>query len=159
MTMPSEFPSLARRWVEAFSEHISSLAALQNALRGGASRAAIRRTVTDRAVALVAMMDHLTAFGLLAGQGLEGVDERMWTQTLRYADEVRWLVPPAGVPAAELLTDLAAMQAAWERFERFVQDLPEDFPAQSAVLAAGANLGERLAEVFGPRVAPSTIVG
>jgi hypothetical protein len=159
MTMPSEFPSLARRWAEAFSEHLSSLAALREALRRGAGRVALRRAVTDEAVALVGMMDHLTAYGLLAGQGLTGIDERIWTQTLRYADAVRWLVPPAGVPAAELLTDLAAMQAAWERFERFVQDLPEDFPAQSAVLAARADLGERLAEVFGPRVAPSTIVG
>jgi len=157
--MPNEFPqSLARRWIEAFAEYLSSLAALREAL-GGASRLALRRNVTDWAVALVEMMDHLTAYGLLAGQGLTGVDERIWTQTLRYADEVRWLVPPAGVPAAELLADLAAMQAAWERFERFVGNLPEGFPAQSAVLAARADLDAGLAEVFGPRVGPTAIIG
>ncbi|HEY3787960.1 MAG TPA: hypothetical protein VGL71_03855 [Urbifossiella sp.] len=157
----NDFPHAeARRWVEEFAEFLGLSVALRALVLQNVSRHALRRTMTTRAAALVAAAEELEARGYRPGLGLAGAEADLWAQTVRYASEICWLVPPAGVPANELQADLAAMQAAWRWFENFVKDLPENFSRTSAVLASGTELrGESLAELFRPRIAPTAIVG
>jgi hypothetical protein len=153
----SPFPySLARRWVEEYAEFLCLSVALRTLARREIATAAIRKPMTLRAVALHAMADSLELHGLRPDEFLESPDAEVWVQMVPFASAIRWIVPPAGVTADELVADLAAMEAAWDQWEGFVKSLPEDFLLTSKLLASG---GECVAELFSPRVRPAVIDG
>lgn len=154
------FPqALARKWAADYAEYLFLTIALRELVRRGVGRGAVRGPMTARAVSLLETADQLSAFGLRPALGLAGAEAELWAQTIRYAADIPWQTPPAGVSVDTLAGDLAGMQAAWGRFEEAVGALPDDFLA-SSVLTAGADLrGESLAQLFGPRVSPTAVVG
>ena len=151
-----DFPlALARKWRREYTEHLLLTISLRELVRNRVDRGPIRELMTARAVALLETTDQLAACGLRPALRLAGAEGDLWTQTVRYADQVTWLSPPAGVPTDELVGDLVRMQSAWDQFEAFAGDLPDEFYQTSlALTAGGAFRGEGLAQLFGPRINP-----
>jgi len=110
-------------------------------------------------MALQSLGEHLVLHGLPPDRELTGFDADIWAEAMDYASAIRWIVPPAGVPADELTKDLAAMEAAWNLWEGFVTSLPEGFCKASRSLAQAGELGESLAELFRPQAIPTAIIG
>ena len=155
-----EFPhSLARKWFVDYGDFLFTTIALRELLRRPVSRGPIRALLTARAVVLLETTDQLAAFGYRPSLRLAGAESDLWTQTVRYASRIPWLVPPAGVAMEILAADLAAMQTAWEQFEAFVRELPNDFFESSVVLAAAsASTDQGIPSQLGPQVRPTAIV-
>jgi hypothetical protein len=150
------FPlALARKWRGDYTEHLLLTISLRELVRRQVNRGVIRELMTLRAVGLLETTDQLAAFGLRPTIRLAGAEADLWAQTVRYAAQIPWLSPPAGVHVDDLTADLIRMQAAWDQFEAFVGELPEDFYEMSAVLTSGALRSEGLAKLFGPRVSPT----
>jgi hypothetical protein len=154
--MSDAFPfALARKWVEEYAEYFCLTVALRELVRRGAGRGLVRGPLTTRARALLETTDQLAAFGLRPALGLAGTEAVLWSQTVRYAAQIPWLSPPAGVPLADLAVDLGRMQDAWARFETAVAELPDDLYDSCSAVAGGSAASSPL---FDHRVAPTAIV-
>ncbi|MDB5313632.1 MAG: hypothetical protein JWO38_7834 [Gemmataceae bacterium] len=156
-----DFPhTLARRWRGDYAEHLFLTIALRDLVRHRVNRGPIRGLITARSVALLEVTDQLAAFGLRPTLGLAGAESDLWSQTVRYASQIPWLSPPAGVHVDELTADLIKMQDAWNQFEAFAGELPEHFYEMSAVLTAGTAIrADGLPQYIGPRFSPTIGVG
>lgn len=151
--------ALARRWTEEYSEYLFLTIALRDLVNREVNRGMIRGLVTTRATALLETTDQLATFGFRPSLGLAGAESDLWSQTVRYASQIPWQQPPAGIALDELTADLTRMQALWEQFETFVGGLPGDFCETSLVLSTGPSFrGDGNMQLFGHRVTPTAIV-
>ena len=151
--------ALARKWVEDYSEHLFLTIALRDLINRNIHRGMIRGLVTAKATTLLETTDQLATFGFRPTLGLTGAEADLWSQTVRYASQIPWQHPPAGIALDELTADLTQMQTLWEEYETFVGGLPGDFCASSLVLSLGQGFRtESEAQLLCHRVGPTAIV-
>lgn len=156
----SPYPlSLARRWSEEFTEFLCLTTALRELTLSRLAPRAIQKTMLLRAVSLTAMIEHLDGYDVRPDRLLESAEAEIWDRTMELAQSVRWLVPPAGVPADELIDDMVAMQAAWDRWTGFVRSLPAGFCLDCRSLRPGVEPDACIAECDGSGAVPTAIVG
>jgi hypothetical protein len=156
----TDYPySLARKWTEEYSEYLFLTIALRDLVNRKINRGMIRGLITTRAMTLLETTDQLATFGFRPTLGLAGAESDLWSQTVRYASQIPWQQPPAGVPLDELASDLTRMQALWDQFEAFVGGLPGDFCESSLVLSSGPSFrSDGNVQLLGHRICPTAIV-